>query len=192
MTPTPLGDALIEQARSGDTQAFRKVVEHYQGFVYSVAHRFLNASDDARDVTQDVLIKLWKNLPMYRMEIKLSTWLYKIITNQCLDYIKARQRRRTDRIDAMNPLHEIASPEKTDDAIEKNELRELVRLAAEKLTARQRAVFVLRDLEDLSVAEVSEILGLSADVIKSNLYHARLNITATLRPFVGQRKPLES
>src|SRR5690606_12238386 len=138
------------------------------------------------------LIKLWKNLPAYRMEVKLSTWLYKIITNQCLDYLKARQRRRTDRIDEMNPLHDIASSEKSDDAMEKNELRKLVTLAAEKLTARQHAVFVLRDLEDLSVAEVSEILGLSAEVIKSNLYHARVNIIATLRPIVGQRKHSES
>lgn len=192
MTPLPLNDAIIEQARSGDTEAFRKVVEHYQGFVYSVAFRYLHVREDARDVTQDVLIKLWKNLGAYRKEVRLSTWLYRIITNQCLDYIKARQRRRTDRIAEIDSRQDIASPDSVEGTIEQNEFRDLIILASEKLTPRQRAVFVLRDLEDLSVAEVSEILGLSADVIKSNLYHARLNVAATVKPFVEQRKYLES
>lgn len=192
MTPPPLSDGIIRQAQSGDTQAFRKVVEHYQGFVYSVAFRFLQERDDARDITQDILIKLWKNLSTYQKEVRLSTWLYKIITNQCLDHIKARQRRRTDRMTEIDSSHEIASPDSVDDAIERNEFRNLIRLASEKLTPRQRAVFVLRDLEDLSVAEVSGILGLSADVIKSNLYHARLNVATMLKPFVEQGKHFES
>ena len=84
--------------------------------------------------------------------------------------------------------HQIASAEKADGALERNELRELIIDASKRLTPRQRAVFVLRDLEDLSVAEVSVILGLSADVIKSNLYQARLNVTARIRPFMEQRK----
>lgn len=188
MTPTPLNDAIVEQARSGDTLAFRKVVEHYQGFVFSVAFRFLHVSDDARDVTQEVFVKLWKNFSRYRNEIRLSTWLYKIVTNQCLDHLKVRQRRVMERIDEDGQYHQIASAEKADGALERKELRELIIDASKRLTPRQRAVFVLRDLEDLSVAEVSVILGLSADVIKSNLYQARLNVTARIRPFMEQRK----
>src|SRR5690606_19333586 len=86
-------DSIIRKAMSGDTQAFRAIVEDHQDFVFSVAHRFVNNARDAEDLTQETFLRLWKNLSRYKSEIKLTTWLYKIVTNVCLDYLKSKQYR---------------------------------------------------------------------------------------------------
>src|SRR6478735_4013508 len=85
---------LIESAQAGDMLAFRKLVEMHQRFAYSVAFRFTNNGPEAEDITQEVFIKLWRNIAKYKPGIKLTTWLYQIITNQCLDYLKSAGRRK--------------------------------------------------------------------------------------------------
>ena len=171
---------LIESAKRGDQQAFRKLVELHQRFAYQVAYRMMGNSNDAEDVVQEAFVKLWKNLSKYRWEVKLTTWLYKIVTNQCLDHLKsAASKQKSLNKDIEFSLHvsDGSDPEKQ---FSDQELVEVITTLARRLTPKQQAVFVLRDLEGLSVEEVCEILDMPSGKLKSNLYYARMKIREDL------------
>lgn len=85
---------LIESAIAGDHQAFRVIVEAFQGFVYSIAFRFTGNTDDAEDLTQEAFIRLWKNLNRFDPQREMKKWLGKIISNLCLDYLKSARKKR--------------------------------------------------------------------------------------------------
>lgn len=179
--PEPITPELIQQAVRGSQQAFRAIVEANQGLVYAVAFRFVNDEHEAEDITQEVFVKLWKNLHTYKQEVKLTTWLYKIVTNRCLDFLKSRygrQRKNNVDIDNGNFVQDHTTPEKE---FQQQELKKIIHEAAEELTPKQKAVFILRDLEGLTPEEVSETLSMSAGNVKSNLFHARQKITGKLK-----------
>jgi RNA polymerase sigma-70 factor, ECF subfamily len=179
--PEPITPELIQQAVRGSQQAFRAIVEANQGLVYAVAFRFVNDEHEAEDITQEVFVKLWKNLHTYKQEVKLTTWLYKIVTNRCLDFLKSRygrQRKNNVDIDKGNFVQDHTTPEKE---FQQQELKKIIHEAAEELTPKQKAVFILRDLEGLTPEEVSETLSMSAGNVKSNLFHARQKITGKLK-----------
>ena len=171
---------LIARAQRGDHQAFRILVDQYHRFAYAVAFRITRNHSDADDITQEAFIKLWKHLGKYRTGIKLTTWLYQIVTNQCLDFLKSvnkkQQVRNTEMSVALPIADETSAEKKSDD----RELLEVITTLASRLTPKQQAAFVLRDLEGLSVEEVCEILEMSPGTLKSNLYYARNKIREDL------------
>ena len=174
--PAAVSPDLIELAKGGDHHAFRKIVEAHQGFAYAVAFRFVGNRNEAEDITQEAFIKLWKNIGTYRPEIKLTTWLYKIIMNLCLDFLKSAQRKqqlKTEDVESNHLIVDQTSQEQKQDAAEM--LGVIVELA-KQLTPKQQSVFILRDLEGLAVEEVSEVTGMDQGQIKSNLYYARIKI----------------
>jgi len=173
---------LITRAANGDPQAFRQIVSQNQRFLYSVAYRFLGNAQDAEDVTQETFVRLWKNLPKYRAEIKLTTWLYKIVANLCLDMLKSTQRRQQSaQVDLME--HLVVVNNAADATVHSQELHRIIQEAASKLTPKQKAVFILRDLEDLPVTEVCSILSMSTGNVKSNLYYARQQMSEELKKY---------
>jgi len=170
---------IIRKASAGEREAFRSIVIQNQSFAYSVAYRFLGNAEDAEDIVQEAFIRLWKNLHKYNPEVKLSTWLHRIIANLCLDFLKSVYgRQRKNKTDVEHILKYSAG---SDELIHANELNELIQEAAAALTPKQKAVFVLRDLENLSVEEVCSILSMSAGNVKSNLYYARQRISEKLK-----------
>lgn len=178
----------IEKSQNGDIHAFRQLVENNQAFAYAVAFRFTGDRTEAEDITQEAFIKLWKNIKKYRPEIKLRTWLYKIIMNLCFDFLKSarhKQRLKNINIDLSPPIYDEVNNEKQKDDFEM--LGVIVRLS-KQLTPKQQSVFILRDLEALSVEEVSEITGMEHGQIKSNLYYARLKIREGLTEYYRETK----
>lgn len=181
--PEPITPELIQEAVRGSQQAFRAIVEANQGFVYAVAYRFVNDSQEAEDITQEVFVRLWKNLHTYKQEVKLTTWLYKIVTNRSLDFLKSRHgRQRKNKVDIANThfVQDCSTPEKE---FQRQELSGIIHAAAEELTPKQKAVFILRDLEGLSPEEVGEALSMSAGNVKSNLFYARKKVTEKLKVY---------
>jgi RNA polymerase sigma-70 factor (ECF subfamily) len=180
---------IVEKAISGDMRAFRRLVERHQSFVYKLAYRFVGTRGDAEDITQESFIRLWKNLNRYRAEIKLTTWLYKIVTNLCLDVLKSKYNRQTKRSVELNDQSGMISEWSADQPL----LDEELRTAVEKLTAdfspKQKAVFVLRDLEDLTMQEIAEILYMSPGKVKSNLYYARKKMGEMIAMYYQMKKP---
>ena len=182
---------LVEKAAAGDTQAFRVLVERHQSFVYAVAYRIVASVADAEDITQETFIRLWKNLKRYRPEIKVTTWLYKIVTNLCLDFLKSAHGKRTKHMDSVEHHTSVSSGGASDQSVLDEELRIAVEKIANDLTPKQKAVFVLRDIEELSTQEICDILSMSSGNVKSNLYYARKRIGELLSVFYQIRKPVK-
>jgi RNA polymerase sigma-70 factor (ECF subfamily) len=184
--PKLIDPDIIKLAMRGDTSSFRKVVEGTQGFVYAVAYRLLGNVTDAEDATQEAFVKLWKNMAKYNPEIKLTTWLYRIVTNVCLDELKSSRRKHDQKTVDITTAQNIAN-DQTEQTLEKTEMINQIQEAAAMLTPKQKAVFVLRDLEQLSVEEVGVILDLNAAQIKSNLYLARQSINKKLKEYLNSK-----
>lgn len=179
----PVTHEMITRAAKGNTEAFRHIVKHHQAFAYAVSYRFLGNAEDAEDVVQEGFIRLWKNLHNYKPEVKLTTWLYRIIANLCLDVLKSAQHKQQK--SSMDMKEEITntSSHETDNGLRTEELHALIQEAASELTPKQKAVFILRDLEDLPVEEVCSILAMSAGNVKSNLYYARQQMSEKLKKY---------
>jgi RNA polymerase sigma-70 factor (ECF subfamily) len=191
MEENPEAD-IIERAATGDAHAFRLLVEKYQGYAVRLAMRFVGSRFDAEDVVQEVFIRIWKNLHRYRKEVKFSTWLYRIVTNRCLDFLKSSKRRPIHLTDTLEKHQQVIDPGTTRSSYEGKEFVFLVTKMSERLTPKQKAVFILRDLEGLSVKEVCEILSMSTGNVKGNLYHARISMSELMKKCYSENKMYES
>ena len=185
--PIPL--ETLTRAIRGDRRAFQEVVEHHQSFAYSVAYRLVGNKADAEDITQEAFIRLWRNMSKYRADVKLSTWLYKIVTNLCLDLLKSPRTRRRKLNHDLDDANHVDSGLSPDVILHGNELRTQIEKATAELSPMQKAVFVLRDLEALTVEETCDVLSISADHVKSNLFHARKKISQKLSAIYEIREP---
>lgn len=165
--------SIVEKAVAGDALAFRQLVERHQVFVHRVAYRLVGTTSDAEDITQEAFIRLWKNLSRYKPEIRMTTWLYKIVTNLCLDFLKSRRRKMAKMTADIREdnVHIHTSP--ADQGMVDEELRLALEEFSSALSPKQKAVFVLRDLEDVEMKEIGEILSMAPGQVKSNLYYAR-------------------
>jgi len=183
MSPDRESD-LIRRSAEGDARAFRELVEYHQSFAYAVAYRFTGHADDARDVSQEAFIKLWKNLHRYSDHAKLTTWLYTIIMNTAFDHLKSPHHRTARQAQDVQE-HMMYSDGAEQDQIE---LLQVIARLATSLTPKQQSVFVLRDLEGLSTEEVQAITRLDAGQVKSNLYYARLAMREKLEVYYQEAK----
>lgn len=179
--PDSISPAIIKEAMSGNASAFKVIVEEYQMFAYAVSFRFVGNADDAEDLVQEAFIKLWKNLKSYRQDVKLSTWFYRILVNLCLDFLKSRHGKQRKKFTPVEVALKVSGKDTPESEYQHQELMQSVFACAEELTPKQRAVFVLRDLEGLDVAEVEKILSMSSANIKSNLFYARQKVSEKLK-----------
>lgn len=167
---------LISRSKQNDGNAFRQLVEGYQSMVYSLAYRLLCNEEEARDAVQETFIKVWINLKGFDTNRKFSTWVYAIATNLCYDKLKSGK--HFSKCLPLEMLQEVISNALiSNDDVEKkmidSELGALIATLTDELTPKQKIVFTLSDLEDLSSEEIVQITGMSASQIKSNLFLAR-------------------
>ncbi len=168
---------LVRNAQHGDHEAFRQLVEMHQQFAFNVAFRFLTNQEDARDVVQECFIRVWKNLHKFDARKKLTTWLYKIITNLCYDDMRrAYNKYKCDPLDKDESFSKLTQDDDADERLSNADLADKIKCLSAHLKPRQRAVFVLRDVQDVEMDEIAEILNTSVSTVKSNLYYARQNI----------------
>ena len=166
---------LIVRIVSGDTAALGILINRHRKFVAGIASRFLLGEEEVCEVVQDAFIRVWKHAAEYDSRNRFTTWLYTITFNLCLDRMKSLKRRREVRI----PEHAdagtgaIAGYGEAATAFDREVIHAAVREIAEGLGAVQRHVFILRDLQDMTVEEVCEITGFDSVKVKTNLYHAR-------------------
>ena len=171
--------SLIRSSAKGDHRAFRSLVEDSQAFAYALAFRFTHQHDEAEDIVQQAFIKVWNNIGRFDFSFRFKTWLGKIVTNLCLDAAKSARRKYMHMSSEVSQeLHKTSGS--TSDAVESKELSEVIWKLAMQLTDKQRAAFILRDLQQFEPEEVCKILKVSADNLKSNLYHARIKMKELL------------
>jgi RNA polymerase sigma-70 factor (ECF subfamily) len=176
---------LVDKARAGDHQAFRVLVERYQGRVYGMALRVLRNDDAARDAVQDGFLKAYGALDRFEGRSSFYTWLYRIVMNQCLD---RKRRDRSDREVEWNDevatgLEQGGAMAATapDVAAERGELREVLGRAIADLPEDARRTIQLREIDGLSYKEIAAALGVPKGTVMSRLHYARRRLQEALR-----------
>lgn len=171
---------LLEKAKSGDINAFEKLVEAYQKKIYNICLRMIGNADDAYDLAQEVLIRIYKSINGFKEQSSLSTWVYRITTNVCLDEIRKRKLKRTVsldqdiRLDDSEIKREIVSDDPPPDELaEKKEIKKTVASAINMLNEEHRTVIVLRDIQGFSYEEIAKITNCPEGTVKSRINRAR-------------------
>lgn len=176
---------LIEECRKGDLQSFRKLIGISSPFAFSVAFRMLGDEELAKDVVQETMITIWKKLKNIRSAESYKRWLYRIVVNKCYDFLRKEKKNIEERAD--DKTWELISNKITDasaSVIENDETAKIIKLLTGKLSPKQKSVFVLSDLEEMTPEEISEITGMSRRNIKANLHYARKNIGEMLQKYI--------
>jgi RNA polymerase sigma-70 factor (ECF subfamily) len=165
---------LVSRAQSGRLDAFEELVRRHRLATYRVALRMLGDESDAEDATQDAFVQAWRNLGGFRADAAFSTWMYRIVTNRCLNMLRAR--RRTE------PLSDDreAPASRPDRIAEARWQVEDLKLAILRLTPEQRAPLVLRELQGCTYEEIAEALDISIPAVKSRLHRARLELLVAM------------
>ena len=172
---------LIERCQNGDAQAMEVIVRQYQTQVYNSAYGMLGNREDAQDLVQEVFLRVWEKIGQFQFKSRFSTWLYRIVMNQCINEKNRQKRHKTvpmemDDTQAWTPVH-FATPEREALLAEK---RELLEIALGKLKEDYRTVLVLREMENLSYEELAEVLNCSLGRVKSRLHEARMALRQIL------------
>jgi RNA polymerase sigma-70 factor, ECF subfamily len=178
---------LVARAKAGDTDAFSELVRHYDSRVFRMAKQITQNDDDAEDVLQETFLKAYTHLDDFQGNSKFYTWLVRIAVNEAL--MKLRKRRSDKTVPLDEPIdtgedemiREIAVwGENPEDTYSRDELVQILEQAVQSLKPAYRTVFVLRDIEGLSIEETAEALGLSISAVKSRLLRARLQLREKL------------
>jgi RNA polymerase sigma-70 factor (ECF subfamily) len=179
---------LIESAQAGDMRAFDRLVRRYDRQVMQLAASLLNNRQDAEDVFQDVFVRVYKSLPRFRFESQFSTWLYRVVVNQCINYRRSRGRQPRSNYQPANSEEDwlLSVP---DDGLDpesrvlNSEIEWQIQEALRSLPAKQRAVFVLRHYHGHKLGEIAEILHCAEGTVKNYLFRATRRLQKQLRPF---------
>jgi RNA polymerase sigma-70 factor, ECF subfamily len=176
-------DELTGRFTEGDRRAFAELVRRNRSYAYALAMRFVWDHAAAEDIVQESFIRVWHHRTSFREGMRFTTWLYSIVTRVSLDHCRRKKRWGNLVVRGSGEQGEsehAGGPDIAGD-LHTAQTLECIRRLAEELPDVQRAVFTLRDLQDLPVEEVGAITGLSADTIKANLYHARMRMRKLLR-----------
>jgi RNA polymerase sigma-70 factor (ECF subfamily) len=171
--------ALAERCRQGDLGAFEELYRTHAGRIFSLAVRMLGNTADAEDLLQEIFLSAHRKLDSFRGESALGTWLYRLATNQILDYVRSRAARTgqlTDGLDDASVVADGLGHRLADRAIDRIDLER----ALAQLPEGCRAAFVLHDVEGLEHREVADVLGIAEGTSKSQVHKARLRLRALL------------
>ena len=171
---------LVGKCQKDDMEAFALLVSEFQPMIYRVAFRLLCDEDEAKDMVQETFVKIWLGLNSYNGGSRFSTWIYKIACNTCYDRLRSIRHAPLDNETDYVGCMDIPSAENIEISFSNRQLKELIMQYTNDLSAQQRLVFMLRDVEELDMAEVQVITGLSPEKIKNTLYLARKNIRNTM------------
>ncbi|HAI75012.1 MAG TPA: RNA polymerase subunit sigma [Microscillaceae bacterium] len=170
--------ALFAQ-ESTKQRAFQLLVNKYQEKVYGMVRKMLIDHDDSDDLTQDIFIKVWKNLDNFRAESGLFTWIYRITTNECLNFLK--KKRRKFFLPIHNVQKELTQKLSESSLISADEIQLKFQQALLIWPDKQRLVFNMRYFEDLSYEEISNVLGTSVGALKASYHLAAKKIEEFLQ-----------
>ncbi len=178
-----LDQELIKQLQDGDSRAFQTFYEKYGPGVYRICYRFLNNKTEAEDAVQEVFLKAFHSLSQFRGQAQISTWLYRIAVNHCLNLQRLSRLRSWLSLEFLNnrqPISENIEDNPLDN-LENKETRDLIEQAVAALPERQRMAFILCRYEQKSYQEMAEIMNCSVSAIESCLHHAKKNLSLALK-----------
>src|ERR1700687_2702208 len=185
--------ALVAEAQAGNTAAFEALVHRYDRDVLRLALNLMKRPEDARDVYQEAFLKVYRNLHRFRFECSFYTWLYRIVTNVCLDHLRRRQARPEDQAPETNAGH---ADEGITDFFERqrehrptldperrlfgNAVGTRIALAMERLSPRERVVFEMKHYQGLKLRAIGDALGTTEETVKNSLFRATRKLRTQL------------
>jgi len=184
---------LVMRAKDGDDSAFEQLVLAYQKKIYNLAYRMTSNEQDALDVSQEVFLRIYKALPLFKGQSAFSTWVYSITSNVCIDF--ARKQKKSKEVilsfsdskaasQAMEIPSNHANPEIE---LEKTELRKAIAEGLNALSPEHREILVMREICGLSYQEICDSLDLETGTVKSRISRARTQLCAFLGNFRTQK-----
>ena len=185
--------ALIRAAQQGDQDAFAQLVRIYDQSVLRLAMNLLRSQEDARDIYQEAFLRVYRNLNNFRFDCSFHTWMYRIVTNLCLDQLRKRKVRKeeptvvatgdgpVDRMDTVPEERVEGDPQRH---LFSGQLRVRIKEVLEQLTPRERMVFELRHYQGLRLRNIGEMLGTTEEAAKNCLFRATQKMRAALGDFV--------
>jgi RNA polymerase sigma-70 factor (ECF subfamily) len=179
---------LMTRITEGDEYAFEILVDRHQGSVLSLIYRFIGDRTQAKDLAQEVFIRVWQAAKTYKPEAKFTTWIYRIATNVCFNELKSARRKRWFQFRRSNEDNEGSiektlpdgSPTAEDLLLEKERSRQISD-ALRSLPDNQRMALILKRYDDLSYAEIAQIIGCSVSAVESLLVRAKRTLQGKLK-----------
>ncbi|HEV2645969.1 MAG TPA: sigma-70 family RNA polymerase sigma factor [Acidobacteriaceae bacterium] len=183
-------DELIREAQRGERTAFDSLVRRYDQSVLRLALHMLNNEQDAQDVHQEAFLKAYRHLANFRFECSFYTWLYRIVTNLCLDHLRRRKSRREDpgtvldsqgdEMDLMANVSDTRAMANPARELDRKQMGVCINQALDKLTPRERAVFELKHYQGLKLRTIGEMLSTTEETAKNTLFRATRKLRANL------------
>ena len=189
-------DELIREAQRGDRTAFDALVRRYDQSVLRLALHMLGNEQDAQDVHQEAFLKAYRHLGNFRFECSFYTWLYRIVTNLCLDHLRRRKSRREDaatvvdvhgeEMDLLSNVSDTRAMANPARELDRKRMGERINEALDKLTPRERMVFELKHYQGLKLRTIGEMLNTTEETAKNTLFRATRKLRANLAEMKGQ------
>jgi RNA polymerase sigma-70 factor, ECF subfamily len=180
--------ASVAQARGGDSEAFRSLVERHSRYVFNVAYRLTGSAQDAEDIVQDTFLKAYRQLRNFEERADFRTWLHRITVNCSIDLIRTRRHRELGQdpqdLERGADLGDVTASAGPDRLLLSTEIRERVGESLATLTASERLAFTLRHVEGLPIREVATAMGLKTEAAKNSIFRAVRKMRAALEPLV--------
>lgn len=183
---------LVEQAQAGSRAAFEELVRRYDRDVLRLALNLMKRTEDARDVYQEAFLKVFRNLHRFRFECSFYTWLYRIVTNVCLDHLRRRQARPEDQapetasqfedgnVDFFERQREHRATLDPERHLLGQEIKTRLAAAMERLSPRERIVFEMKHYQGLKLRAIGDVLGTSEETVKNSLFRATRKLRTEL------------
>lgn len=171
-TVEPDDRQLVQTIREGDTDAFEQLVRRKTSKVYSLCYRIIGNAEDAKDISQLVFLKLWENLEKYDPAYTFDTWLYRMVTNVAIDFIRNRQSRE-NAVNSNLRLVKTSTDAEQGVVFQRKEIETVFNDVASVLSPKQKTIFVMREMEDLPSSEIAKILGCRESTVRNHLFNAR-------------------
>lgn len=180
--------ALVARAREGDGAAFEELVRRYDGSVLRLALRIVGSEETARDIYQETFLRVFRSLREFRGECAFSTWVFRLVTNLCLDHLRRAGARPEE--EGERPLESFPADERPDSDPERVvaglEIRRRIDMALARLPPRERLVFELRHESDLRMSAIAEIVETSEETVRNCLYRAHRHLRSALWDLGGE------
>lgn len=163
---------LVQTIREGDSLAFEQLVRRKTSKVYALCYRIIGNSEDAKDISQLVFIKLWENLDKYDARYAFDTWLYRMVTNVAIDFMRNRQSRENAVNSTLRLVKTSFEPEQGV-VVQRKEIETVFNEVSSVLSPKQKTIFVMNQMDDLPSSEIAKVLGCRESTVRNHLFNAR-------------------
>ena len=163
---------LVDTIRAGQPDAFEVLVRRKTSKVYALCYRIIGNAEDAKDISQLVFLKLWENLEKYDSQYAFDTWLYRMVTNVAIDFMRNRQSRENAVNSNLRLVKTSADPEQGV-VVQHKEVEAVFEEVSATLSPKQKTIFVMNQMDDMPSAEIARVLGCRESTVRNHLFNAR-------------------